>query len=171
MKKRILVPALILGALLSGSLAMAGPGGCGACDQREDCGGRGQGSMNFEQHEDRMDQRLEMMSAVLDLTAEQKVQLEGLMTQQWQVRQQLLEKMKASRDALREVQTAEIFNEADYLAKAVKQAELKTEMMAERAKMKKQLYAVLTPEQQEKADKLSEMMGKRGKGRHGGFGF
>ena len=125
--------------------------------------------MNSEQHEGRMARHMEMMVTVLDLSDEQKVQLETLMTQQRQDKQQLREKMRASRDALREVEAAETFNEADFLAKAIKQAEVKTEMMAERAKMKQQIYALLTPEQQEKADKLSEMRGHRGKGRHGGF--
>ena len=125
--------------------------------------------MNSEQHEGRMARHMEMMVTVLDLSDEQKVQLETLMTQQRQDKQQLREKMRASRDALREVEAAETFNEADFLAKAIKQAEVKTEMMAERAEMKQQIYALLTPEQQEKADKLSEMRGHRGKGRHGGF--
>ena len=125
--------------------------------------------MNSEQHEGRMARHMEMMVTVLDLSDEQKVQLETLMTQQRQDKQQLREKMRASRDALREVEAAETFNEADFLAKAIRQAEVKTEMMAERAKMKQQIYALLTPEQQEKADKLSEMRGHRGKGRHGGF--
>ncbi len=171
MKKRILVSTLVLGALLTGSLALAGAGGCGSCDKRGDCGSpsQGQGALNFEQHEDRMGHRMEMMATLLDLTEEQKTQLEALMTQQWQDRQQLREKMRASRDALREVEAADTFNEADFLAKAIKQAELKTEMMVERDRMKQQVYALLTLEQQEKADKLSEMKGHRGKGRRGGF--
>ena len=125
--------------------------------------------MNSEQHGERMDRHMEMMVTVLDLSAEQKGKLEALMTEQRQDKQQLREKIRASRDALREVEAAETFNEADFLAKAIKQAEVKTEMMAERAEMKQQIYALLTPEQQEKADKLSEMRGHRGKGRHGGF--
>ncbi len=171
MKKRILIPTLVLGALLTGSLALAGAGGYGSCDKRSDSGsrGQGQGALNFEKHEDRMGHRMEMMSTILDLTEEQKAQLEALMTQQWQDRQPLREKMHASRDALRELEAADTFNEADFLAKSIKQAELKTEMMVERAEMKQQIYALLTPEQQEKADKLAEVKGHRGKGRHGGF--
>lgn len=173
MKKRILVPTLILGALLSGSLAFAGPGGCGSCDKGGDCdrSGQGAGFKNSDQHEERMDRRMEMMGTVLDLSDAQKGQLEALMTQQWQQKQQLREKMRASHDVLRTLQTADTFNEAEFLAGAMKQAELKTEMMAERARMKQQIYAILTPEQQGKADKLSTMMGKHGQGRHGGMGF
>jgi Spy/CpxP family protein refolding chaperone len=171
MKKRLLVPTLVLGALLTGTLALAGSGGCGSCDKGGNCGsnGQGPGAMNSVQQEGLMDQRLLMMSTVLDLTDTQKAQFEALMTEQRQENQQLREKVHASREALHEMKDADIFNETEFLATAIKQAELKTEMMAEKAKMKQQIYALLTPEQQEKADKLSEIMGHRGKGRHGGF--
>jgi len=172
MKKRILVPVLILATLVTGSLSFAGPGGCGSCGVGGSCGskGQGQGAMNDERHEERMDKRMEMMSTVLDLTEAQKTQLEALLAKQWQDTQPLREKMRASREALREIKSADTFNEAEFLAKAIKQAELKTEMMSAKAKIKQQVYALLSPEQQGKADKLADM-GRRGKGRHGGFGF
>ncbi len=170
MKKRILIPTLIVGALLTGSLAMAGPGKCGS-NCSSGCGGKGQEAMSFEQHEERMEQRLEKMGAILDLTEEQKNQFATLLNQQWQEKQQLRDEMRASRDEMREAQSAANFNETDFRAKAAKQAELKTEMMVARAKTKQQIYALLTPEQQEKADTLRGMMGGRDKGHHGGRGF
>ena len=169
MKKRILVPTLVVGTLLIGSLVMAGPGGYG----RGNCDGygNGQGTMNYEQHEERMGQRMEMMDTILDLTEEQKGQLETLLNQQYQDKQELREKMQASREAMREARNAETFNEADFRAKAAVQAELKTDMMVEHAKLKQQIRALLTPEQQEKADTLGGLMGGHGKGRHhGGYG-
>jgi len=167
MKKRILIPTLIVGALLTGSLAMAGPGKCGnKCGNN--CDSKGQEAMSFEQHEERMEQRLEKMGVILDLTEDQKSQFETLSNQQWQENQSLREQMRASRDELREAQTATNFNEADFRAKATKHAELKTEMMVTRAKMKQEMHALLTSEQQEKADKLGGMMGGRNKGHHGG---
>lgn len=169
MKKRILVPTLVVGALLTGSLVLAGPGGHG----RGDCGGKGggPGEMTFEQHEERMDRKLEMMGAVLDLTSEQKSQLETLFNQQYQDKQELRDQMHASREAMHEARNAKTFNEADFRAKAAKQAELKTEMMVAHAKLKQQVYALLTPEQQEKADTLGGLMGGRGKGGHHGFTY
>jgi protein CpxP len=173
MKKRILLPTLLIGALLTASLAIAGPGGCDTCGKGGGCQGKGQaqGNMNDDQQEERSDKRLEMMSMVLDLTDEQQSQLKDLTDQQWQDKQQLREKMQASREAMRQVQSAATFDEAEFLAKAIKQAELKTEMMAAKAKMKQQIYALLTPAQQEKADKLNQMRGDRGKGQHAGPGF
>ncbi len=174
MKKRILVPTLVVGTLLIGSLVMAGPGGYGRgnCDGGGYGNGNGQGMMNYEQHEERMGQRMEMMDTILDLTEEQKGQIETLLNQKHQDKQELHEQMQASREAMREARNADTFNEADFRAKAAVQAELKTEMMVAHAKLKQQIRALLTPEQQEKADTLGGMMGGHGKGRHhGGMGF
>ena len=170
MKKRIIVPTLVVGTLLIGSLVMAGPGGYGKgnCDGN----GKGSGAMNYEQHEERMGNRLEMMGTVLDLTEEQKTQIEALSNQKWQDHQQLREQMQASRDAMHAAQNADTFNEADFRAKAAERAELKTEMMVQRVKHRQQIYNLLTPEQREKADTLGGLMGGGyGKGRHhGGYG-
>lgn len=179
MKKRALIPTLILGTLLTGSLALAGPygfggGNCGSggCGGPGDGGcGRGHGGMAFEQHQERVDRRIEMMTAVLDLNESQKAQMETLLDQQWQDHQKLREQMQAARDEMHQARLADPFNEAEFRSKAAKQAELKTEMMVEQEKMRQQLHAILTPEQQEKADKLENMMGGRGKGHHGGKGF
>ena len=167
MKKKLLIPTLIVGVLLTGSLALAGPGKCGNSGGGGHDGKR-QGAMSYEQHEERMGQRLEKMGTILDLTEEQKSQLEALSNKHWQEKQPLRELIQASRDELREAQTADNFNEADFRAKAARHAELKTEMMVTRAKMKLEMRALLTPEQQEKADKLGGMMGGRNKGHHGG---
>ena len=166
MKKRMFLSTVVVGTLLTAGVALAGPG-FGNCDGS----GKGPGAMSYEQHEDRMEHRLEMMSTVLDLTEAQQEQLKSLFDQQWQDHQQLREQMHSARDAMHEARSAESFNEADFRAKAEKQAELKTEMMVAGAKMKEKLYAILTPEQQQKADTLRGLMGERGKGHHGGRGF
>jgi Spy/CpxP family protein refolding chaperone len=167
MKKRILIPALIVGVLLTGSLALAGPGKCGSSCSGG-CDGKRQGAMSYEQHEEQMGQRLEAMGTILDLTEEQKNQFETLVNKQWQEKQPLREQMQASRDELREAKHAANFDETDFRAKAARHAELKTEMMVAHAKMKQEMRALLTPEQQEKADKLGGMMGGHNKGHHGG---
>jgi protein CpxP len=181
MKKRVLIPALIIGTLLTGSLALAGPGfgggncGGGNCGGYSDggCNGKraGKGAMSFEQHEERVERRLQMMSAVLELTEDQQAQIEGLLNQRWQDNQQRREEMQASREAMRELRSADTFNESEFRTAIAKHNELKTEMMVDRAKMQQELYALLTPEQQEKAETLRGVMGGKGKGRHGGRGF
>ncbi len=167
MKKKILVSSLVVGALLTGSLALAVPGGFGGGN----CGGgKGQTTMTYEQHEERMGVRLEKMATILDLSEEQKTQIGALLNQQWQGKQNLREQMQASKDALREIRSSDNFDEAEFRVKMAKQAELKTEMMVKKVELKKQVEALLTPEQQEKADKLEGLMGRHGKGRHNGQG-
>lgn len=165
MKKRILIPALAVSALLVGSLAMAIPGGYG---KGGGCKGNGPEAMSFEQHEERSGHKLKMMTAVLELTEAQQGQIESLFNQQYQDKQQLREQLQASRDAMREARNAEPFNEADFRAKAAIQAGLKTEMMVEHIKLKQQIHGLLTPEQQKKAETLGGMMGGHEKGRHHG---
>lgn len=170
MKRTILVPTLIVGTLLIGTLALAGPGG--PDKGRGDCNGGGPGSMNSEHHDERTGQKLAMMTTVLDLTAEQQTQIKDLFNQQHQNKQGLREQMQASRDAMQQTRKTTPFNEADFRAKAAVQAELQTDMMVAHAKLEQQIHLLLTPEQQEKADKLGDMMGERGKGgRHGGDRF
>lgn len=170
MKKRIAIPALVVGTLLSGSLVLAGPGGYG----RGDCGnyGFGHAEMTTERHEERVERKLAMMSTVLELTDAQKSQIETLFNQQHEKNLALREQMQASREEMREAKHASTFDEADFRAKAARRAELKTEMMVQKAKLRQQVYELLSPEQQEKADSLGGMLGRgHGKGRHGGRGY
>ena len=97
MKKIMTIPALTLGALLIGNLAFAWSGGHGphSCDGSRK--GMGEG-MTYEQHEERMGQHLEFMGVALDLTDDQKKQLEELGEKHWQERQELRDKMRASRE-------------------------------------------------------------------------
>lgn len=158
MKKRIVVSVLVLCTLLAGSFVFASPG------PRERCGSdKERVAMTYEQHEERMAQRLERMNVLLELTEVQQEQVKSLLNQQWQKRQELRDQMKAARNAMRETRTAEVFNESDFRTKAGKLAELKIEKKVLRAKMKQELYALLTPEQQKKSDALNELM--RGKGK------
>ncbi len=172
MKKRTLLPAMVIATLLTASMALASPGFGGqfgpGCDGG--CNGRGQGPMSYEQHEERSAHRLEMMAAVLDLTADQQAQIKNLLDQQWQNRQADRDEMQAAREAMQAARLATPFDEADFRAKAAKQAELRTERMVERAKLQQQINAILTPEQQAKAETLGGMMGGFGKGRGMGMG-
>ncbi|MDX2479766.1 MAG: Spy/CpxP family protein refolding chaperone [Desulfuromusa sp.] len=166
MKKTTLIPALLIGVLLTGGIAFASPGQ-GKRDCGDSCDRKGQG-MTSEQHEKRMENRLEKMAVILDLTEQQKEQLENLFEKKWQNHQSMRAEMQASRKDLREYKQGKEFNEADFRAKAQKHAELKTEMMVQHAKTKQQAFAVLTPEQQQKAEKLHGMHGESFFGKHHG---
>lgn len=165
LKKRVVIPTLLIGALLTGGVAIAGP--FGNCDGK---GFRGQ-QLSAEERQERMEHKLDMMSEILDLNEEQEEQVGALLQQQWTTKLQQREQQQASREELREQLLSDDFNEAEFRAEAMKKAEQKVDMLVEHAKLKRQIYQLLTPEQQEKADKLMAMRSKHGKGRHGGHGF
>lgn len=123
--------------------------------------------MTYEQHQQRSGQRLERMAVVLDLSADQKQQLADLFDQQWKAHQTLREKMLAGRTEMNAYRSGDKFNEDEFRAIAQKQAELRTEMMVQRAKMQQAVDSILTPAQREKADQLREM-GWGFPGREGG---
>jgi protein CpxP len=77
--------------------------------------------------------------------------------------------MEASRKTLREYKQGNNFDESEFRAIAQKHADLKTEMMVQQAKTKQQIFAVLTPEQRQKAEKLRGMRGEGLFGKHGGM--
>lgn len=162
MKKQIIIPALLIGALVTGgaTLATAKPWGNGPGN----CGVKGQ-EMTAEQHEERMEHRIEMMSEILDLSEEQEQQIEALLQAQFEQKSTQREQMRAGQQELRDKMQATDFNEAEFRALAEQQAKLKIDLMVEKAKTKQQIAAILTPEQQEKAEKLMEL---RGQGHHGG---
>jgi Spy/CpxP family protein refolding chaperone len=169
MKKATIVTTLMVSALLLSSMAFAWPGG----QTRKNCDGPGQGrgqAMSYEQHEQRMEHHLDFMAIALDLTDDQKQKLEALGEKHWQERQAYREKMQASRMQLREMDQSGEFDEAAYRSKAREHADLKTDMHADKAKMKQDFFAVLTPEQQVKAEKLWEMHDQRRPGQRGGCG-
>ena len=167
MKKTVIIPTLLIGVLLAAGTAFAWPGSHGKKGCDGSYGQRGQG-MTQEQHQERMGERLEKMGVILDLTDQQQEQLKGLLDQQWQDHQSMRTKMQAGQENLREDKQGKKFNEAEFRAKAQKRADLHTEMMVQRAKTRQQVLAVLTPEQQQKAEKLREMGGEGFFGKHDG---
>ena len=78
--------------------------------------------------------------------------------------------MQADRDAIREDKFGKDFNEAEFRSMVQKHNEAKTNMMVEKAKLRQQMFAALTPEQQAKAEKLWDTRGGGmfGGGMHGG---
>ncbi len=156
MKKTAIIPVLLITLLLAAATSFAWPGGHGKKDYDNSCNHHRQG-MTAEQHQERMENRLEKMAVILDLTEEQQKKIETLIEKQWQDRQAMRAEMQAGREDLHAYMQGTEFNESEFRAKAQKQADLKTEMMVQHAKTRQQLFAVLTPEQQQKAEKLRAM--------------
>ncbi|SEA72159.1 LTXXQ motif family protein [Desulfuromusa kysingii] len=156
MKKTAILPMLLITLLLSAGTAFSWPGQQGQRDCDNSCNRQGK-RMNVEQHEQRMENRLAKMAIILDLTETQQKEIKGLVEKQWQDRQSMRAEMQTSRDDLRAYKQGKEFDESVFRAKAQKLADLKTEMMVQQAKSRQALFAVLTPEQQQKAEKLRAM--------------
>ena len=174
--KKIAIPLTVITALLlvsSLAFALTGPG-----NRRGNCNGlglRGQ-VMTYEQHKIRMDNRLERMGVVLDLTAPQKEQLRNLFDQQWKERQAMRNEMQLSRNAMRSARWDKNFDEKTFRVQAQKHANLRTDMMVDRAKRQQQVFAILTPGQQKKLEQLRGLgmgpgNGRGGLGRNMNFGL
>ena len=159
MKKLTTTSVFLIAVLFAGTSAFAWPGHSGG-KRHGDCDRRGGEGMNYEQHEERMENRLERMAVILDLSEKQQDQLEELHEKHWQDRQAMRAEMQASRDELHEYKLGKDFDEQEFRTKAQKHADLKTEMMVQKAKHKQETMAVLSPEQQEKAEKLRAMRGE-----------
>jgi len=176
MKKTFLVSTLLIGTLLVGGTAFARMGGHGGgyCDGPRKGHGAG---MSEEMHEAHMEHRLEFMEIALDLSEDQREKLEEMAENHWEQRQAMREKMQALREEMRELAHADDFDTDAFRAKAIEQAELKTEMHAGRDAMQENFMAVLNAEQQAKAEKLMALgmggrhgmcgIGSKGQGMHG----
>ena len=172
MKKRIIVSTVLIGTLMTGGIAMAKPYGSNYGNHNS----RGQGTMTEEQHQQYVENRLERMDIILDLSDNQEKKIKALSSTQWQERQPMREEMRNGRDERRN--TMQSGDETAIRSNLTKRANFQADRIVERAQLKKELYAILTPEQQEKAEKIWETRGNDRNGRNGhngrhagGFGF
>jgi Spy/CpxP family protein refolding chaperone len=98
---------------------------------------------------------LKQMTRQLDLTEAQQTQIKGIMASE-------KTKIKPMMQQLRQNQQAEdaningSFDENQARAFANKQAQLMTDLIVEKERMRSQVYAVLTPEQRQKALQLMQ---------------
>jgi len=157
MKKRFVIPVLIAAIALVGGFginAMAVSDDFGAswgkCDEK----GPGSGMHGFGR-----------LATALDLTDEQEAQIEAIIAAERPAMRPLREQIREGRSELRNLSRQGAFDEAAVREVASRLAETKTEMMVARTRVKSKIFAVLTPEQQELAEKLQPLV-EKGRGRH-----
>ncbi len=108
------------------------------------------------------------LAETLDLSADQQEQVRAITEEHRTKVAPLRQSLKENREQLRQVGRTKAFDETAIRAVAESQATTKIELAVERARLQHRIHAVLTPEQQEKAEKLlSERSHERGH-RHGG---
>lgn len=165
MNRRIFIPTLLIGTLLAGSAGLTfaepGPG-------RDGYGRGGNCARSVDERGEHFKKRLQMMAVALGLSQEQQDQIKQLLSKHFEQSQGLREQLRQNRDTLRQQMRSSNFDEQSFRTQAEKQADLKTDMMVAQAKLKQQIDAILTPEQQKKAETLRQL---RGEGRHGRHGM
>lgn len=148
MKLSRIILATLLAIFLVSTSAMAWGNGKGSrCNM--DCSQRQQGN------------HLERMAVILDLNPAQQQQLAELRAQQQNKRTQMRTEMKTLQQELRACQPGVEFDAEALKAKARTYADLKAALLVNRIEHKQQMFAILTPEQQEKAGRLKAMQQER----------
>ena len=155
----LLTGALITGVALSPALASKG---------FKDCN-RNDSSFHQEKRAERMEYRLEKMTTMLDLTATQQGQIKEILADKMDDRQDMRQQRCEDREQMQKIKTAATFDEAAFRAQAEKRAAKRIDMQVERMQTKQKIFALLTAEQQEKAEILFQTMGKRGHGHERGM--
>jgi periplasmic protein CpxP/Spy len=113
-----------------------------------------------------------MMFGKLNLSEDQKNQLKQLRQASRESSKPVMEQLRAKRQELRQAEKGGTFDEALATQKLTDMASLQAKMMAERARLRQAMMAVLTPEQktqleQSRAEfkaKRAERRGNRGSG-------
>lgn len=110
---------------------------------------------------------LRRLARVLDLTDEQKDQIQAILEEAQVENEPLREQMQANREAIREATQGGAFfeNEAQVIALAEAQGALHAQMIVSHQRVKATIFQILTPEQQEKLENLEGMFegGRRGR--------
>ncbi|MEW6721395.1 MAG: Spy/CpxP family protein refolding chaperone [Thermodesulfobacteriota bacterium] len=106
----------------------------------------------------------------LDLTAEQQKQARAILDAERDKSEALRKQMRDSREKMREIAWKSPLDEAAIRKLTDEQAKAKAEMIVSKAQARDKVYALLTPEQKEKAGKRGLLGGGFGPGRGRGFG-
>ncbi|MEN8135911.1 MAG: Spy/CpxP family protein refolding chaperone [Thermodesulfobacteriota bacterium] len=115
--------------------------------------------------------RREMVAEFIGLSEEQQEQIEAIRAEERSGSEALREKLWDYREQMRELTDAGSFDEKTIRAIAEEKAEIQVELAVSKARMHSRIHAVMTPEQQELAQKLrSTRKNKRGKSRRGQWG-
>lgn len=164
MTRLVPVVALSLALIIGGgmiTLALAQPGGTVKIDGSDKDMRRGK--------------MAEKLAVILDLTAEQQEAFAVLQEKHRGEMQPVREKMRTLMQKLDSQMAASPVDEAALRATSREKADLETEMLLMRNRHQGQMKALLTPEQQAKAEKLRALEGAGGRGmgmshRHSGMG-
>lgn len=167
MKTSILKKSLLVAALALPLTAFAQPGegprGDGFCDRPHHHHVHKHGHQHGKMHHGHHGKRDGMRHVLrgLDLSDAQREQIRQIMDQHRPQMREQAKVMREHRQALRELTTAEVVDEARLQQLSAQHGQIMSERTARRVRMQHEILAVLTPEQREMA---REKLQKRGEG-------
>lgn len=114
----------------------------------------------------------ERMAQQLGLSDAQQQQIKSILQAEKPKMQPLMQELRQERQQMNSLTESGNFDEGAVRAAASKQAQTETDLAVERARVKAQIFAVLTPDQRTKAQEMEKSLaGRRGRwGRHKGAG-
>lgn len=124
---------------------------------------------SLEDRQDRMEmkheKRMDVMADVLDLSETQQEQIRAIHEMERAEREGTMQQMREYHEQMRTLLESDTFDENTIRSLANKQASLRTEMFVSRAKVKHEVFQLLTAEQQELAQKIKPLLHEQGKHR------
>jgi periplasmic protein CpxP/Spy len=158
MKSNFTTAVLIIMLAIGGTLASK------ALAFRGDGDGRPGHSRGFpaEQHRGRM----EAMAQVLDLTTDQQQQIKAILATIREANRPIREQLQDNKRAMRTVAKTEPLNREAIRSLAIEGGKLRAELMISRVATRKQIDALLTPEQRELKEKIRPLLKQRFGKRH-----
>lgn len=97
-----------------------------------------------------------MMADYLDLTDAQRAQVKNIMAKEKTSFNPLMEQMHQAHQQLRQLEESTTFDEAKVRALASQNTQLMTELIVQKARVKNEIYQILTSEQRAKMAKFEE---------------
>lgn len=157
MKRKIIAVSALLAALLAGGYSVqAGPMGMGCRNQHAAAGQQGcRTQMNCNVDGGCLG-HFGRMADTLGLSDSQRQEIEVAVVAQQEVNAPLMEKIAEGRRLMMEASRSGDLDEVKIAELAEEQGKLMGELMVSRIRMKSQIFALLTPEQQNKAEVLCD---------------
>lgn len=110
----------------------------------------------------------ERLADILDLSDEQRRQIEEIRSAERTRTEEFRRQHDEARDAIEKLTSSAKFDESAVRTLAGKQSAAATELIVAQARTRNQIYALLTPEQRQLAERIGTGAGKRGGERRGG---
>jgi protein CpxP len=170
MNQKMIIPVLVavlIGGTLFSSNCLANRLGAGGNFSAMSGAGRGQCGPDMAGGA----QHMKMLSVALDFTDEQNTQVKQLVMAQREQMQPRRQALREGRRQLHEMKASPSFDEVAFRTLAQSVASQRIDLMVLRAQMRQKVFALMTPEQQQKAQKLKQVMQNKAKKGKGGRGM